>query len=306
MLCTEFARDQTIEELVSPTCCRRLRFPPSVKPSRSCWTGSRSGRDTSLSLTTAPGRFPHRDAGARTRVQNGNAHRTGLGPQWDATQAPYWSHPTPEKEAAATAHLTFEGTRHTYISGAPPDVVARMSPEVWEEDWRVMNLPGRMDTQPAGRATIYNQMVVYRQRAAHLLDQVFGALADATRRDILARVMGADASVSELAAHYDMSFAAVQKHVAVLERARLVTKRRDGRAQRVAGSPDAVRRATRLLAQFEQLWQERVGRLDKLLATSPQGDSHARRRNSQGSENADHDSDRPVRRARRARVGRLR
>ena len=81
-------------------------------------------------------------------VQNANAHRTGLGPQWDATQA-YWSHPTPENEAAATAHLTFEGTRGTYTSGAPPDVVARMSPEVWEEDWRVMNLPGRMDTQRA-------------------------------------------------------------------------------------------------------------------------------------------------------------
>jgi pimeloyl-ACP methyl ester carboxylesterase len=81
-------------------------------------------------------------------VQNGNAHRSGLGPQWDETQA-YWAHPTPQNEAAATAHLTFEGTRGTYTSGAPPDVVARMSPEVWEEDWRVMNLPGRMDTQRA-------------------------------------------------------------------------------------------------------------------------------------------------------------
>ena len=91
-------------------------------------------------------------------------------------------------------------------------------------------------------------MVVCRQPAAEALDQLFGALADATRRDILARVMDADASVSELAARYDMSFAAVQKHVAVLERARLVTKRKDGRAQRVAGNPDAVRRATRLLA----------------------------------------------------------
>jgi DNA-binding transcriptional ArsR family regulator len=157
-----------------------------------------------------------------------------------------------------------------------------------------------------GRATIYNQMVVDRQPAARVLDHLFGALADATRRDILARVMDADASVSELAAQYDMSFAAVQKHVAVLERARLVTKRRDGRAQRVAGNPDAVRRATRLLAQFEQLWQGRVDRLDKLLATSSRGDSHAGRRHSQGPEKADHDSDRPVRGARRPRVGRLR
>jgi pimeloyl-ACP methyl ester carboxylesterase len=82
-------------------------------------------------------------------IQNGNAHRTGLGPQWDETQAPYWSQPTPENEKAATAHLTFEGTRGTYTTGAPADIVARMSPEIWEEDWRVMNLPGRMDTQRA-------------------------------------------------------------------------------------------------------------------------------------------------------------
>ena len=149
-------------------------------------------------------------------------------------------------------------------------------------------------------------MVVYKQPVADVLDQLFGALADATRRDILVRVMDADASVSELAAHYDMSFAAVQKHVAVLERARLVTKRRDGRAQRVAGNPDALRRATRLLAQFEQRWQGRVGRLDALLATSPGGDSHAGRRDSQGPRKADHDGDRPVRRARRPRMGRLR
>jgi pimeloyl-ACP methyl ester carboxylesterase len=83
-------------------------------------------------------------------VQNGNAHRTGLGPQWAQTLA-YGGrrNPTPENEKAATAHLTFEGTRDTYIRGAPPDVVARMQPEVWEEDWRVMNLPGRMDTQRA-------------------------------------------------------------------------------------------------------------------------------------------------------------
>jgi pimeloyl-ACP methyl ester carboxylesterase len=91
-------------------------------------------------------RAPERVAGLI--IQNGNVHRTGLGPQWAETQA-YWSHPTPENEAAATAHLTFEGTRDTYIAGAPPDVVARMSPEIWEEDWRVMNLPGRMSTQRA-------------------------------------------------------------------------------------------------------------------------------------------------------------
>jgi DNA-binding transcriptional ArsR family regulator len=68
-----------------------------------------------------------------------------------------------------------------------------------------------------------------------------------------------------------MSFAAVQKHVAVLERAGLVTKRKDGRAQRVAGNLAAVRRANRLLEQFEQIWQSRIDRLDALLSTSNQG-----------------------------------
>jgi DNA-binding transcriptional ArsR family regulator len=124
-----------------------------------------------------------------------------------------------------------------------------------------------MASGPIG-ATIYNQMVAQRAASSETLDHLFAALADATRRDILARVMTTEASVTELAARYDMSFAAVQKHVAVLERARLVTKRKDGRAQRVAGNPDAVRRATRLLAQFEQRWQGRVGRLDKLLTNS--------------------------------------
>ena len=81
-------------------------------------------------------------------VQNANAHRTGLGPQWDETKA-YWAQRSAENEAAAIAHLTFEGTRDTYIRGAPPHVAARILPEIWEEDWRVMNLPGRMDTQRA-------------------------------------------------------------------------------------------------------------------------------------------------------------
>ena len=122
---------------------------------------------------------------------------------------------------------------------------------------------------------LYNQMVVCRQPSADYLDRLFRALADATRRDILARVMDADASVSELAARYRMSFAAVQKHVAVLERAGLVTKRKDGRAQRVAGNPDAVRRGNRLLEQFEQIWQARIHRLDELLSTSNQGERNA-------------------------------
>lgn len=81
-------------------------------------------------------------------VQNANAHRTGLGSQWAPVMA-YWSHPNPENEAAATAHLTFEGVRNGYLGGMPPDVAARIPAESWEEDWRVMQLPGRMETQRA-------------------------------------------------------------------------------------------------------------------------------------------------------------
>lgn len=81
-------------------------------------------------------------------VQNANAHRTGFGPQWAGTLA-YWSQPTPENEATATAHLTFEGTRDQYLADVPTDVAARIPAESWEEDWRVMCLPGRMDTQRA-------------------------------------------------------------------------------------------------------------------------------------------------------------
>ena len=81
-------------------------------------------------------------------IQNANAHQTGLGPLWAATMA-YWSQPNAKNEVAATAHLTLEGTRDQYLSGVPPDVAARIPAASWEEDWRVMRLPGRMDTQRA-------------------------------------------------------------------------------------------------------------------------------------------------------------
>jgi pimeloyl-ACP methyl ester carboxylesterase len=79
-------------------------------------------------------------------VQNANAHRTGLGPQWAATER-YWSQPTADNEAAATAHLTLAGTRDQYLGGLPPEIAAQIPATTWEEDWRVMNLPGRMETQ---------------------------------------------------------------------------------------------------------------------------------------------------------------
>jgi pimeloyl-ACP methyl ester carboxylesterase len=81
-------------------------------------------------------------------IQNANAHRTGFGPLWDATLK-FWSEPTKENEAAATVDLTFEFTREQYTGGLPEDVAATIRGEPWVEDWRVMNLPGRMETQHA-------------------------------------------------------------------------------------------------------------------------------------------------------------
>ncbi len=97
-------------------------------------------------------------------------------------------------------------------------------------------------------------------------DRIFHALADATRRDILTRAIQREQSVSALARHYEMSFAAVQKHVAVLERATLVTKRRSGREQIVRGNTETLRSAAALLDAYEQLWIERANRIAGVLA----------------------------------------
>ena len=98
------------------------------------------------------------------------------------------------------------------------------------------------------------------------IDRLFRALADATRRDIVRRTLIAEASVSELADHYAMSWAAVQKHVAVLEGAGLVTKQARGRERIVRGNPAQIQRAQALLDSYEHLWRARVDRLDALLA----------------------------------------
>jgi DNA-binding transcriptional ArsR family regulator len=97
-------------------------------------------------------------------------------------------------------------------------------------------------------------------------DRVFHALADATRRDILVHAIGREQSVSTLARRYEMSFAAVQKHVAVLERAALVTKKPRGREQIVHGNPKTLRRTTELLGVFEQLWIQRANQIADLLS----------------------------------------
>mgnify|MGYP003419613402 CR=1 FL=1 len=113
-------------------------------------------------------------------------------------------------------------------------------------------------------------MVVYVPKRAELsddeVDRIFRALADRTRRDIMRRTLVGQVTVSALAGSYDMSFAAVQKHVAVLEAAGLVTKEPHGRERLVRGNPEAIRRAQLLLDQFEDLWAQRVARLDALLA----------------------------------------
>jgi len=102
------------------------------------------------------------------------------------------------------------------------------------------------------------------------VDDLFHALADATRRDIVRRSVRGELSVSRLADAYPMSFAAVQKHVAVLERAGLITKVRRGREQLVRTDPDAVRRARQALDQLEKAWRGRVNRMGDLLAEIPQ------------------------------------
>ena len=97
-------------------------------------------------------------------------------------------------------------------------------------------------------------------------DRLFAALADHTRRDIVRRAINAEEGVVELASHYPMSFAAVQKHVAVLERAGLITKQRIGRRKIVRTNLNALLVTRRLLDQYEELWRGRIDRMNELIA----------------------------------------
>lgn len=108
-------------------------------------------------------------------------------------------------------------------------------------------------------------MVVQKELSDDEVNRIFRAIADATRRDIVRRTLVEEVSVSQLADAYAMSFAAVQKHVAVLEEAELVTKQRRGRKRMVRGDLARIRQAQRLLDQFEQLWRSRIDQLDALL-----------------------------------------
>ena len=119
-----------------------------------------------------------------------------------------------------------------------------------------------------GALLTYNQMVVG-NLPDEAVDHLFHALADTTRRDILRRSAEGELSVSRLAEAYPVSFAAVQKHVAVLERAGLVTKQRRGREQLVRTDRDAVDGARHALDQLEAAWRGRVDRMSDVLAGLP-------------------------------------
>lgn len=97
------------------------------------------------------------------------------------------------------------------------------------------------------------------------LDSIFGSLADGTRRDILQRVARAEYSVGELVAHYDMSFAAISKHLKVLEAANLIRKRKEGKKHMVSLAPGALKSADEYLEQYRQMWQQRFNQLEALI-----------------------------------------
>jgi DNA-binding transcriptional ArsR family regulator len=114
------------------------------------------------------------------------------------------------------------------------------------------------------------RVVAPNDAAEERADALFHALADRTRRDVLRRVLVGEHSVSMLAANYDMSFAAVQKHVAVLERAGLLSKRRSGREQLARGEVEVLRSVASMLSELENLWREQVARIDEFIAHNPQ------------------------------------
>jgi DNA-binding transcriptional ArsR family regulator len=125
-------------------------------------------------------------------------------------------------------------------------------------------------------AVIYNHMVVA-ELTEEKVDELFHALADPTRRDILRRCVTGEPSVSRLAHAYPISFAAVQKHVAVMERAGLITKERRGREQLVRTDPDAVGRVRQVLDELEMTWRGRVDRMSDLLAQDAEPGGRAQR-----------------------------
>ena len=97
------------------------------------------------------------------------------------------------------------------------------------------------------------------------LDPIFGSLADPTRRDILSRLLEGEMNVSEVAEPYDMSLAAVSKHLKILREAKLIRKRREGKQQMVSLAPEAMMQAMQYFTQYERIWHERFDRLEMIL-----------------------------------------
>ena len=133
--------------------------------------------------------------------------------------------------------------------------------------WRVRPVGAPVGAEEDLTRRSYNRMVVSVQIAVDH-DRIFGALSDATRRDIVRRAIDGEEGVAELAARYPMSFAAVQKHVAILERAGLVSKHRSGRRKVVRTNLTGLRVARRLLDRYEELWRGRVERMSQLIGES--------------------------------------
>lgn len=101
------------------------------------------------------------------------------------------------------------------------------------------------------------------------LDAIFGSLADPIRRDILRRVSRKEMTITDVAEPYDVTFAAVSKHLKVLEKAKLIIKRKQGREQVVALAPAAIKDAAQYLKAYEKLWNNRLDSLEKYLSTLP-------------------------------------
>ncbi|WP_343716306.1 alpha/beta hydrolase [Inquilinus sp.] len=136
-------------------------------------------------------------------IQNANAHRAGHGPQW-AEVMDFWTSPNPRNEAAATAHLTLEGTRDQYVKGVPEDIAARIDPAHWIEDWRVMSLPGRLESQRALVADYGRYVARFGEIAAYLKRHQPPALLLWGRHDIyfeLAEVLAWMEALPRMEAH---------------------------------------------------------------------------------------------------------
>lgn len=101
------------------------------------------------------------------------------------------------------------------------------------------------------------------------LDAIFGSLADPTRRDILVRVAKKEMSIGAIAEHYSLTFAAISKHLKVLEQAKLIIKRRKGKEQMVQLAPEAIKDAAAYLQEYEKLWNNRLDRLEHYLSSLP-------------------------------------